>query len=79
MLVVERGDLVFVFNFHPVNSFSDYRVGAYLPGPYKARVWQALREKRIQHNHALLLVVSTMLHRALPSPARVSFQTLTLK
>ena len=37
MLVVERGDLVFVFNFHPVNSFSDYRVGAYLPGPYKAR------------------------------------------
>ena len=44
MLVVERGDLVFVFNFHPVNSFSDYRVGAYLPGPYKARVWQALRE-----------------------------------
>ena len=37
MLVVERGDLVFVFNFHPVTSFSDYRVGAYLPGPYKAR------------------------------------------
>ena len=37
MLVVERGDLVFVFNFHPVSSFSDYRVGAYLPGPYKAR------------------------------------------
>ncbi|KAK9839287.1 hypothetical protein WJX81_005730 [Elliptochloris bilobata] len=35
MLVVERGDLVFVFNFHPVNSFSDYRVGAFLPGPYK--------------------------------------------
>lgn len=42
MLVVERGDLVFVFNFHPVSSFSDYRVGAYLPGPYKARVWQQL-------------------------------------
>ena len=42
MLVVERGDLVFVFNFHPVNSFSDYRVGAYLPGPYKARAWHGL-------------------------------------
>ena len=42
MLVVERGDLVFVFNFHPVNSFSDYRVGAYLPGPYKVRVWQSI-------------------------------------
>ena len=25
-----------VFNFHPVNSFSDYRVGCYKPGPYKA-------------------------------------------
>ncbi len=42
MLVLERGDLVFVFNFHPVNSFSEYRVGAYLPGPYKARPRPAL-------------------------------------
>ncbi len=42
MLVVERGDLVFVFNFHPVSSFSDYRVGAYLPGPYKACPCQLL-------------------------------------
>lgn len=35
LIVVERGDLVFVFNFHPTNSFTDYRVGTYLPGPYK--------------------------------------------
>ena len=35
LIVVERGDLVFVFNFHPVNSYTDYRVGALLPGPYK--------------------------------------------
>jgi hypothetical protein len=42
MLVLERGDLVFVFNFHPVSSFSEYRVGAYLPGPYKARARPAL-------------------------------------
>ncbi len=35
MIVVERGDLVFVFNFHPTNSYTDYGVGTYLPGPYK--------------------------------------------
>ena len=28
MIVVERGDCVFVFNFHPNQSYSDYRVGA---------------------------------------------------
>lgn len=28
-----------VFNFHPVNSYSDYRVGCYKPGPYKVRFW----------------------------------------
>jgi 1,4-alpha-glucan branching enzyme len=27
MVVVERGDCVFVFNFHPVNSYTDYRIG----------------------------------------------------
>lgn len=35
MIVVERGDLVFVFNFHPVNSYTDYRIGCKLPGDYK--------------------------------------------
>lgn len=35
LIVVERGDLVFVFNFHPTNSYTDYRVGAYKPGKYK--------------------------------------------
>ena len=41
MIVVERGDLVFVFNFHPTNSYTDYGVGTYLPGPYKvlAPLW----------------------------------------
>ena len=29
------GDLVIVFNFHPVNSYTDFRVGCYKPGPYK--------------------------------------------
>jgi 1,4-alpha-glucan branching enzyme len=35
LLVVERGDLVIVFNFHPVNSYTDYRIGCFHPGPYK--------------------------------------------
>ena len=35
LIVVERSDLVFVFNFHPVQSFTDYRVGTCEPGPYK--------------------------------------------
>jgi 1,4-alpha-glucan branching enzyme len=26
---------VIVFNFHPVNSYTDFRVGCYKPGPYK--------------------------------------------
>jgi 1,4-alpha-glucan branching enzyme len=35
VIVVERGDLVFVFNFHPTQSYSDYRVGCRLPGSYR--------------------------------------------
>lgn len=35
VLVFERGDLVFVFNWHPHNSYTDYRIGCYLPGTYK--------------------------------------------
>lgn len=35
VLICERGDLVFVFNFHPTNSYTDYRVGCKLPGEYK--------------------------------------------
>lgn len=37
MIVCERGDLVMVFNFHPTNSYTDYRVGCYNSGPYKVR------------------------------------------
>ncbi len=39
MIVTERGDLVMVFNFHPSNSYSDYRVGCLMPGSYKARFY----------------------------------------
>ena len=41
LVVVERGDLVFVFNFHPTNSYTDYRVGALNAGPYKVSVGMA--------------------------------------
>lgn len=34
-IVFEKGDLVFVFNFHWTNSYTDYRVGCMVPGKYK--------------------------------------------
>lgn len=35
MIVFERGDLVFVFNFHPENTYQGYKVGCDLPGKYR--------------------------------------------
>ncbi|XP_052175529.1 1,4-alpha-glucan-branching enzyme 1, chloroplastic/amyloplastic-like isoform X2 [Diospyros lotus] len=35
LIIFERGNLVFVFNFHWCNSYSDYRVGCLKPGKYK--------------------------------------------
>ncbi|XP_057513372.1 1,4-alpha-glucan-branching enzyme 2-2, chloroplastic/amyloplastic-like isoform X1 [Actinidia eriantha] len=35
MITFERGNLVFVFNFHWNNSYSDYRIGCLKPGKYK--------------------------------------------
>ena len=35
LIVCERGDLVFVFNFNPSQSFSDYGVGCKNAGSYK--------------------------------------------
>ena len=35
VIVCERGDLVFVFNFNPTQSFTDYRVGCKNSGSYK--------------------------------------------
>lgn len=35
VIVFERGDLVFVFNFHWSNSYFDYKVGCFKPGKYK--------------------------------------------
>lgn len=36
VVVFDRADLTFVFNFHPTKSFPDYAVGMKTPGTYKA-------------------------------------------
>jgi len=35
VLVFERAGLLWVFNFHPTNSYTDYRVGVDVPGVYR--------------------------------------------
>ncbi|KAH9613901.1 hypothetical protein KSS87_011118 [Heliosperma pusillum] len=35
VIVFERGDLVFVFNFHPTKTYEGYKVGCDLPGRYR--------------------------------------------
>lgn len=35
VIVYERAGLLFVFNFHPTKSFTDYRVGVEVAGDYK--------------------------------------------
>jgi 1,4-alpha-glucan branching enzyme len=35
VVVFERAGLLFVFNFHPTNSFSDYRIGVEEAGEYR--------------------------------------------
>ncbi|KNA05833.1 hypothetical protein SOVF_186640 [Spinacia oleracea] len=35
VIVFERGDLVFVFNFHPENTYEGYKIGCDLPGKYR--------------------------------------------
>jgi 1,4-alpha-glucan branching enzyme len=35
VIVFERAGLLWVFNFHPTNSYTDYRVGVEVPGEYQ--------------------------------------------
>ena len=35
VIVFERAELVFVFNFHTEKSFADYPIGVNIPGTYK--------------------------------------------
>lgn len=34
VIAFERAELLFVFNFHPYQSYVDYRVGIAAPGKY---------------------------------------------
>jgi 1,4-alpha-glucan branching enzyme len=35
IIVAERGNTVFVFNFHPEKDHFDYRIGCGVPGKYR--------------------------------------------
>ena len=35
VIVYERAGLLFIYNFHPTSSFTDYRVGIEEPGEYR--------------------------------------------
>ncbi|KAL0173992.1 hypothetical protein M9458_029960, partial [Cirrhinus mrigala] len=38
VIVFERANVIFVFNFHPTNSYSNYRVAVGPPGKYPSPV-----------------------------------------
>jgi 1,4-alpha-glucan branching enzyme len=35
VIVFERGELVFVFNFHPTSDYEGFKVGCDVPGKYR--------------------------------------------
>ncbi|XP_027092189.1 1,4-alpha-glucan-branching enzyme 1, chloroplastic/amyloplastic isoform X1 [Coffea arabica] len=54
VIVFERGDLVFVFNFHPENMYDGYKVGCDLPGKYRVALdsdaWEFGGHGRVGHD-----------------------------
>lgn len=54
VIVFERANLIFVFNFHPNKSFPDYKIGVEVPGKYKIILDSDAEEfgghKRLDHN-----------------------------
>ncbi|KAK4489907.1 hypothetical protein RD792_000555 [Penstemon davidsonii] len=54
VIVFERGDLVFVFNFHPENTYEGYQVGCDLPGKYRVALdsdaWEFGGHGRVGHD-----------------------------
>ncbi|KAL2612944.1 hypothetical protein R1flu_024636 [Riccia fluitans] len=54
MIVFEKADLVFVFNFHPYKSYEGYKVGCELPGKYRVALDSDSAESggfsRVDHN-----------------------------
>ena len=64
VLVFERAGLLWIFNFHPTNSYTDYRVGVEEPGVYRIIIdsdskeyggfgRNAARNKVLHHGHAV--------------------------
>ncbi|CCK71600.1 1,4-alpha-glucan branching enzyme KNAG_0H01860 [Huiozyma naganishii CBS 8797] len=49
VVAFERNGLLFIFNFHPTNSFTDYRIGVDQPGTYRI-VLNSDREEYGGHN-----------------------------
>ncbi|GAB4833006.1 1,4-alpha-glucan-branching enzyme [Ancistrocladus abbreviatus] len=54
VIVFERGDLVFVFNFHPEKTYEGYKVGCDLPGKYRVALdsdaWEFGGKGRVGHD-----------------------------
>ncbi|CAN1781869.1 1,4-alpha-glucan-branching enzyme 1, chloroplastic/amyloplastic (Fragment) [Linum perenne] len=54
VIVFERGDLVFVFNFHPKKTYEGYKVGCDLPGKYRVALdsdaWEFGGHGRVGHD-----------------------------
>ncbi|CAN0927405.1 1,4-alpha-glucan-branching enzyme 1, chloroplastic/amyloplastic (Fragment) [Linum grandiflorum] len=54
VIVFERGDLVFVFNFHPEKTYEGYKVGCDLPGKYRVALdsdaWEFGGHGRVGHD-----------------------------
>ncbi|KAE8720685.1 1,4-alpha-glucan-branching enzyme 1 [Hibiscus syriacus] len=54
VIVFERGDLVFVFNFHQENTYDGYKVGCDLPGKYRVALdsdaWEFGGHGRVAHD-----------------------------
>ncbi|XP_023730697.1 1,4-alpha-glucan-branching enzyme isoform X1 [Lactuca sativa] len=54
VIVFERGDLVFVFNFHADNTYDGYKVGCDLPGKYRVALdsdaWEFGGHGRVGHD-----------------------------
>ena len=54
LIVAERGPLLFVFNFHPTNTYEDLEVGLGMPGKYRicldTDAWDFGGQGRVMHD-----------------------------
>jgi 1,4-alpha-glucan branching enzyme len=62
VIIFERANLIFVFNFHPTHSIYDYRFRVYQPGKYKI-ILNSDDEKYGGHGR----VDTTMLYESFPN------------